>query len=570
MQDHVFSSLFDTGAQVSCIKYDTVTEMGLLHQISDSSTCIRTANGQDVGVKGSIVVSFKIGPCSFTHKFIVCKGITRPFILGEEFLSHHCFKLGWTDDNKRFAEYRSEVIAVASQAVMDDRIMVSHSVRIPARHFAMVPTKCPNMFSGRVEACPCPEFKAKFPNLYLEPMQYNNPDGKWQEEIPYMIINLEYDKDIYLGKDTIVAYAWEEDKTCEYLEVNEIVESAEFRNWTSTKGKSITESDLVFSPAQVTEHCCVELKDQDISQETKERFKKLKEKYPKVFLVSSQDIGHTNLVTMHVDTGDNPPICQKPYTLPLKHYSWVQQEIETLEHAGVIKKSISPWASPIVVVPKKSAPGEPPRWRMCVDFRKINELQPKMQRVDKQTDTQGNLSLIPLPKIDEMYANLCGAKIFTTLDLQSGYYHITLDNESKAKTAFVTPFGKYEFNAVPFGLAQAPAYFQQLISIVLQDCSDFAMAYLDDIIIFSQNEQEHLKHIEIIFKKLKKAGLKLKESKCNFFKKEIHYLGHLISVSGIQPLPEKLDSIRNMPKPRSPKEIKQFLGLTGYYRKFVP
>ena len=145
-----------------------------------------------------------------------------------------------------------------------------------------------------------------------------------------------------------------------------------------------------------------------------------------------------------------------------------------------------------------------------------------------------------------------------------------MDNESKAKTVFVTPFGKYEFNAVPFRLAEAPAYFQQLISIVLQDCSDFAMAYLDDIIIFSQNEQKHLKHIEIIFKKFKKAGLKLKESKCNFFKKEIQNLGHLISVNRIQPLPEKLGSIHNMPKPRSPKEIKQFLGLTGYYRKFVP
>ena len=207
---------------------------------------------------------------------------------------------------------------------------------------------------------------------------------------------------------------------------------------------------------------------------------------------------------------------------------------------------------------------------MCVDFRKINELQPKTQRVDKQTDTRGNLSLIPLPKIDGMYANLRSAKIFTTLDLRSGYYYISLDNESKAKTAFVTPFGKYEFNAVPFGLAQAPAYFQQLISIVLQDCSDFAMAYLDDIIIFSQNKEHHLKHIEIIFKKLKKADLKLKESKCDFFKKEIHYLGHLILVSGIQPLPEKLESIHSLPKPRSPKEIKQFLGLTGYYRKFIP
>ena len=304
VKDLQFSPLFDTGAQVSCIKYDTVTEMGLLHQISDSSMCIRTANSQDVGVRESIVVNFKIGPCSFTHKFIVCKGITRPFILGEEVLSHHCFKLGWIDDNKRFMEYKGEVITVASQAVMDDRIMVSHAVRIPARHFAMVPTKCPNMSSGRVEAHSCPEFKSKFPNLYLETMQYNNPNGKWQEEIPYMIINLEYDKDIYLGKDTAVAYAQEEDKICKYLEVNEIIESTELKNWTSTKGKRIIESDLVFSPAQVTEHCCVELKDQDISQETRERFEKLKKNHPKVFSVSSQDIGHTNLVTMHVDTCD--------------------------------------------------------------------------------------------------------------------------------------------------------------------------------------------------------------------------------------------------------------------------
>ena len=150
----------------------------------------------------------------------------------------------------------------------------------------MVPTKCPNMFSGQVEACPCPEFKNKFANLYLEPMQYNNPDGKWLEDIPYMIINLEHDRDIYLGKDTVVAYTQEEDKTCEYLEINEIIEPTDFKKGISTKGKSIVESDLVFSPAQVTEHCHVELKDQEISQETRERFEKLKRKYPKVFSVN--------------------------------------------------------------------------------------------------------------------------------------------------------------------------------------------------------------------------------------------------------------------------------------------
>ena len=210
--------------------------------------------------------------------------------------------------------------------------------------------------------------------------------------------------------------------------------------------------------------------------------------------------------------------------------------------------------SPIVVVPKKSALGEPPRNRMCIDFRKLNELHPEVCHAD--SGTGGNISLVPLPKIDKMYGRLWDAKVFTTLDLRSGYYQNDLLESSKAKTAFFTPFCKFE--AVPFGLAQAPAYFQELISIVLQGCSYFTIAYLDDIIILSKNEAEHLKHIEVIFQKLRKAGVKLKESKCDFSKKEIHYLGHLISDKGIYPLHEKLDTICNMPKPKNPKEIKQF------------
>ena len=148
----------------------------------------------------------------------------------------------------------------------------------------------------------------------------------------------------------------------------------------------------------------MELKDHNASKETKQQFEELKAKYPEVFSINNEDIGCTQLVTMDIDMGDSPPVCQKPYTLPLKHYTWVQQEIETLEWAGVIEKSISPWASPIVVIPKKSAPGEPPRHRMYIDFRKLNELQPEVCCADSETG--GNISLIPLPKIDEMYGRL--------------------------------------------------------------------------------------------------------------------------------------------------------------------
>ena len=147
-----------------------------------------------------------------------------------------------------------------------------------------------------------------------------------------------------------------------------------------------------------------------------------------------------------------------------------------------------------------------------------------------------------------MYAKLKGAKFFSTIDLRSGYYHIALGKDSHAKTAFVTSFGKYEFLQVSFGLAQAPAYFQHLVNQVLDNCS-FAMTYLDDIIIFSETEEQHLAHIEEIFKRLEAADLKMKRSKCDFFKKHIHYLGHLISADGIQPLKDKLDSIRDMPVP---------------------
>ena len=142
--------------------------------------------------------------------------------------------------------------------------------------------------------------------------------------------------------------------------------------------KNIIDSDLVFSPAQVTEHHChVELKDQDISQETRDRFDRLKEKYHEVFSLNSQDIGHTNLVTMHVDMGDSPPISLKPYTLPLKHNSWVQQEIKTLECVEVIRKSISLWASQIIVVPKKSVPGESLKLENVHQFQKNKQTSVK-------------------------------------------------------------------------------------------------------------------------------------------------------------------------------------------------
>ena len=285
-------------------------------------------------------------------------------------------------------------------------------------------------------------------------------------------------------------------------------------------------------------HRKIELQDANVSDEHQKAFKELCDEYKDIFLVDSSDIGKTPLIEMEIDTGDSPPITQKPYTLPLKHAKWVQKELKILEKAGVIVRSVSPWASPIVVVPKRTTPGEPPKQRLCVDYRAINSLLPLVKKAFSKA--KGVLTLVPLPKIDEIYTHLKDSKIYSTFDMQSGYYHMVLSEESRPKSAFVSAYGKWEFKRCPFGLAQAPAYFQRLVNEVLSGLT-FAFGYLDDILVFSPDMESHLEHLRTLFNRLRSADLKLKEIKCNFLKKHIQYLGHIISGEGITPLPEKLE-----------------------------
>ena len=418
-------------------------------------------------------------------------------------------------------------------------------------------------------------FHHKNPSVYIPPSCVNNPNNQYNPKyMPLTIFNLSKVDHLYIGRDTMVTFAEEptidthnielasEDKIKEHL--------VKPCNWVPQRHETLPEippdTAFICSPADVPGPHKVQLQDKDITTEIRQRFEELCEEYGEAFSKNNENIGRTKLIKMDIDTGDSPPASSRPYTLPLKHYEWVQREIESLECAGVITKSMSKWASPLVVVPKKSAPREPPRRRLCVNFRKVNDLQQEVITAEK---TKGQIFIHSLPKIDEMYAKLKGTKVFSTIDLRSGYHHIALGKSSRAKTAFVTPFGKYEFLMVPFGLAQAPAYFQLLMNKVLKGLK-FAMTYLDDIIIFSENDIQHLEHLETVFSQLREAGLKMKWSKCDFFKSEIHYLGCLISQEGISPLPNKLDCIKHMPAPKNVKDFKQFLGLTGYYRKFVP
>ena len=165
---------------------------------------------------------------------------------------------------------------------------------------------------------------------------------------------------------------------------------------------------------------------------------------------------------------------------------------------------------------------------------------------------------------------MVNCKYFSSLDLHSGYYHIGLTEDAKKKTSFVTIYGKYQWNIVPFGLATAVSTFQYLMSQVLTDLNYFTFTYLDDILIFSNSLKEHLEYLEIVFNGFKSAGLKINLSKCQFFKKQLHYLGHKISAEGLKPLPEKLKAIKNLAPGKNLDEVYEMLGLLGYYQSFAP
>ena len=299
-------------------------------------------------------------------------------------------------------------------------------------------------------------------------------------------------------------------------------------------------------------------------------FEGLCAEFANVFSQDSGDLGKTPLMRMEIPMGDNPPISQRPYSLALRHVQWVQDEIETLERAGVISKSVSPWASLNVIVPKKTLPQEPPCRRMCVDYRMLNSLLPKVEKA--HTKAKGILTLVPIPKIDKIYAKLEGSMVYSTFDMRSGYYHLELTTESQPKSAFAVggpKGGKWEFKRCPFGLTQVPAYFQALVNQLLEGIN-FAFGYLDDILIFSPNMERHLEHVRVLFECLRAADLKLTKRKCSFLKVHVQYFGHYISGQGLEPVPEKLEALVKMPPPEDVTGVRKFLGFVGYYHKFIP
>ena len=273
--------------------------------------------------------------------------------------------------------------------------------------------------------------------------------------------------------------------------------------------------------------------------------------YQDVFSQGEDDLGNTPLLEQAIATHGPPlrqPCRRQNPAVRREEMTQVQQMLSS----NVIRPSNSPWASPVVMVRKKDG-----SLRFCVDFRQLNAATVKDAH--------------PLPRIDDLFFALHGAKWFSTLDLKSGYWQVPITEQDKAKTAFRTSSGQlFEFNQVPFGLCNAPATFSRLMDRVLAGLHwETCLFYLDDIIVFSSTWEEHLARLRKVFERLRHAKLKLGAAKCTFAAKEVRYLGHRVTEEGLLPDPSLLAAIRDIPPPTTATEVVSFLGLASYYRRYV-
>ena len=294
---------------------------------------------------------------------------------------------------------------------------------------------------------------------------------------------------------------------------------------------------------------------QNIPKNEREQLVTLLGRYHNVFSLVEGERGETDLTSIHISTGDATPKKHPVRRVPFAVRREVARQLAHMQEQGVIQPSSSPWASAIVLVRKKDG-----SLRICVDYRHLNSVT--------KSDT------FPLPRIDDLLDQLGNSKYFTTLDLAAGYWQIRVADDSIEKTAFVTSNGLFEFRVMPFGLTNAPAVFQRLMQRVLSGLNkeeepSFVVVYIDDILIFSRTMEEHLHHISLVLDRLQSAGLKLKASKCHFIRKQVEFLGHLITPRGLLPNPGKVSAVADFPVPSSVTQVRQFVGLASYYRRFI-
>ena len=514
-----YKALVDTGAEVSIISSRVYEALRPKPSLSKNKMKLQTANGSPLRMEGLVGLEIKIGSQSIFQNCCVVRNLNRKIILGRDWLRSHgvrmYFDLGVLRLNGEYVEMEEDIHISSIVTVAED-------VTLKPQHLHT----CVAKVKGKAEVGTVYE---------VEQIKTGTVSKLCGISVANSIIKINKERKIIMGimnntnQTVTLKRGWPIGKLIEAGKINEV---------------SLPTLDRLGAEDKELENikCAKEFQSEVVQLLRRNRDR---------FTSDDKHLGKTDTVKMHINTGNHPPIKKRPYPTPLAQKRKVEEAIDQMMEARVVERSRSPWGFPIVLVEKKDGSS-----RFCVDFRDLNKI------------TRRNS--FPLPVISHILASLGRAKYFSKLDLKSGYWQVEMDESDKEKTAFTCHYGLFHFNVMPFGLANAPGIFQELMSIVLQGQEKYALAYLDDVLVFSETRDEHLKHLQRVFDSLRKHNLKLKPSKCEFFNEETQYLGFKISRKGIQPDQDKVTAIQSVIAPKTVRQVRGFIGMCSYYRRFIP
>ena len=536
--------LIDTGANVSAIRAEIWRQLPTTTKHPPTPTHITTisaVNGQSIPVLGQVELPFSIHGKTYAFKAFIIETIAYDVILGRDFLEHYKAKIDLQNHVLELLGDTPTRELLPSVDLDDHRepnicfVHAKTSFVIPPNSEVLVPgdlgSQRPLGEVGLVQS------RDDLPSRYniLGAAQLVKT---WEgNSVPVRLLN-PTEQPIKIFRRTRLGTYTPEDPAINTYDLLQSDLEAEANRDLPTALDKEPRTPLNIDSSR-------------LDTEQQGRLDQLLKNYDDVFAYTPDQLGRCSLVKHKIDTGSHPPIRLRSYRTSPANREEIDKQIKEMLDNDVISPSVSPWAAPVVLVKKSDG-----TMRFCVDYRKINMITRKDSH--------------PLPRISEALDALGGAQWFSTLDLRSGYWQIEVDSDSKEKTAFITHNGLYEFNVLPFGLCNSPATFQRLMTHALRGLEwDICLVYIDDLIIFSRTFDDHLQHLELVFKRLRKAGVRLKPSKCHFVQSKVEYLGHVVSAEGLSPNPNKIKAVQEFPVPTNTTGVKAFLGLCNYYRRFI-
>ena len=586
--------LVDTGAMVSVLPLNLYEEIDpyFRGELKTASKTLRAGNNSKCDVRGIADIDFEIADTVYKHPFYVCADSTQP-ILGIDFQTKVDMYVRPSQDklcigNKTIPCFRNKNFMTSA------KVALIRPYTIPADSEVVLPAKIKNGGGNNQKLCVVSPSDNTVQNQGM--LVCNALTVPTSDTVPIRVFNYT-DKPIRLFKgkvmgkiepvvgfsclktedinqpctcdcDCIPTYTGKVSKKTKKPDYtrpccHKLLNLSEEARNTYVWNYSVDNSDLIYksfeSHPDVPEHV-KELYQQTLpkieSVRQRNRLAYLMSTYSDVFAAHGDDIGRTDLVKHHVDTGDHKPVHQRCRRFARTHVDIIREHVQKLAANGTIRPSNSEWAANCVVVKKKDG-----GHRVCIDYRDLNAVTL-------------NPDSYLIPRIDDTLDALGGAKYFCTLDLIWGYHAIELTEESKPKTAFHAPYcnpSQWEYNYMPFGLVRAPRTFQRMMDKVIQGLEyQMALCYIDDVIVYGPTLDICMDRMQVVFERIRNAKLKLKAKKCILFSREVKFLGHVISKDGVKTDPEKVKSIIEWHPPKTVKQVRSFLGMVIYYSRFIP